>query len=279
VIAQPQSGEVDGGRAQTLWPVTPRTLHGPLVTRLLTAFAVAVLIIGRRPESFFHQQLWAEDGPVFYGPELIHGAAQTLLVPYAGYLQIVSRLTSVLAARVPADFAPAVYAFVAFAIAIWAASMFVEGRFERIVGSRSLRFLTCCAFVVVPPLQELIGTITNAHWFLALAAFLLLIGEPLDGQRAMPYNICMPYNIWSAVAIGLCGFSAPETLVFVPIALYRLVRVPIRFSQIVPLTFLLAIGAQAFELISDPLHGSPSAHAGIDTTVFATPSRSSTGFS
>jgi hypothetical protein len=265
VIAPEASGEIERTRARTLWPVDRGRLQRPLVVRLATAFAVAVLIIGRRPESFFRPQLWAEDGPVFYGPELIHGALQTLLVPYAGYLQIVSRLTSILAARLPAEFAPAVFAFVAYAIAVWAASMFVEDRFEAIVGSRMLRFLTCCAFVVVPPSHEIIGTITNAHWFMALATFLLLIGKPLDdGPRTRLHNV------WSAFAIALCGLSAPETLLFVPIALVRLVRMPVRFAQVVPLTFLIAIGIQGFELVTDPLHASPSAHSGIDATVFAT---------
>jgi hypothetical protein len=201
---------------------------------------------------------------VFYGPELVAGAAHTLLVPYAGYLQMVSRLTSVLAVHVPAEFAPAVYAAVAYAIAIWSTSLLVEDRFDQIVGSRVLRFLACCAFVVLPPLRETIGTITNAHWLMALATLLLLIGRPLVGPGTRPHNV------WSAVAIGLCGLSAPETLIFIPIALWRLMRVPMRFAQIVPAAFLSASAVQVFELISDPLHGAPSAHAGIDATVFAT---------
>jgi len=235
-----------------------------LVPRLVTAFAVAVLIIGRRPQSFFNPQFWAEDGPVFYGPQLVHGAARTLFVPYAGYLQIVPRLTSVIAAHVPAQLAPVICSLVAYAIAIWACSIFVEDRFASVVRSRILRALVCCAFAAIPPAWELLGTITNVHWYLALAALLLLIGKPRTGRQAAGNTI------WSASAIALCGLSAPETLIFAPFAIRQFFLTRDRFALAVPTAFLLALCVQALELVLDPLHQAPSVHLSIDTTIFAT---------
>jgi len=187
-----------------------------------------------------------------------------LFEPYAGYLQFVPRLASMAAVHIPAIGVPRLYALVAYIIAIWACSLFIDSRFRGIVESPALRFMVCCAIAVVPPANELIGSLTNAHWYLTLATFLLLIGEPLVGPSFAVQNM------WSAAAVLLASLSAAEPLLFVPLAVWRVVTVRDAYARVVPSALLVGSVAQIVTLAIDPTRQGPSAHVTLVTTIRAT---------
>jgi hypothetical protein len=234
------------------------------LSRWITAIVVGALLVARRPESLLRPQLWAEDGPIFYLQELTTGAAHTLFEPYAGYLQFVPRLASIVAAHFPAIVVPVLYAFVAYASAIWACSLFVESSFAGLVASRALRFMVCCLIAVVPPASELLGSITNAHRYLSLGTFLLLLGDPAGTSKSRARTI------WGVVVVFAATLSGAETLFFVPLALWRVFRSRSMSARAIPIALIVGSVAQIVALKLDPVHGGPSPHATLDATVFAT---------
>jgi hypothetical protein len=157
--------------------------------RILTAAMVAILLVGRRPESLFHAQLFAEDGPIFYQHALTDGAVRSVFEQYSGYLHVILRLTADLAAALPAIVAPTIFAVVAFSFAIYACSMFASLRFRSIVHSDALRVLICCAFAVVPYADELIGTLTDIQYSSGCARY-PAPRRPPDRAPGTPLQSC-----------------------------------------------------------------------------------------
>jgi hypothetical protein len=232
--------------------------------RLLTALVIGILLVARRPESFFMPQFWAEDANLYYYGALTEGLARTLFFPYSGYFQVVPHLAAAASAHVPAFYAPAVLSTISYGIDIWACSLFVDSRFGKIVASRELRFLVCCAVAVIPPATELTGSITNSHWYMSFGAFLLLIGEPRTGRRSELGNVA------TAFGMLLTSLSGAETLLLAPLAVWRALVLKDAFARAAPLAFLVGVAVQFVSLKLAVGRDAPVAQATLDATIFAT---------
>jgi hypothetical protein len=229
----------------------------------VTVVVVGILLIGRRPSSLFHPQLWAEDGPIFYQQELISGSIHALVTPYAGYLHAIPRLTSMLAAHVPAAYVPLIYALVAFSIAIWACSVFADAAFRPIVHSDAMRLLVCFAFATVAPANELIGTLTNVHWYLSLALFLFLIADTSRVRRSALLNALI------GAGVLLAALSSPETIPFAPLAIWKIIRSESTSARVIPIAILVGLAIQVWTLLFSH-SGGPALSAPLDGLFLAT---------
>jgi hypothetical protein len=215
--------------------------------RISGVLLVAVLFIGRRPDSLFHAQFWAEDGPIFYFQALKDGAFRSLFEQYSGYLHIIPRLTAIVAVQMPPIFAPLIFSAVAFGFAIYACSMFSSVHYRSIVRSDLLRVLLCCAFAVVPPADELIGTLTDLHYYLFLLIFLQLVG--LSANRENRGN-----SLWKEACGALVSLvataSAPEAVLLLPIAGWQLARSGKASSRLIPIGVVIGAVVQLGNLLT-----------------------------
>ncbi len=221
------------GRARAEW-----LLARPFALRVAAIIVVGLLFVGRRPSSLLHPQLWAEDGEVFYQQELLHGSARSIFEPYAGYLNLIPRLTSTFAAHVPASVVPLIFAVVSFSIAVWACSLFSAKAYRPIVTSDALRFCACCSFATVPPGHELVGILTNLHWYLSLLVFLLMIRSV--GSETIPLRA----HLYGVTFTVLAVLSAPETILFFPLAVWKLVRGRTVSERLIPVAVLIGLMIQ-----------------------------------
>jgi hypothetical protein len=183
---------------------------------LSLAVVLAALLVLRRPDAFFNAQFWAEDGLVFFADDVLAGGWASLLHPYAGYLHVVPRLVAALADPLPPAYVPLFYDACAIAIAAACCALFASVSYRFLIASDPIRVALCVLFAVAPFADELVGTISNVQWYLSLGALLLVVapGRPRFTLR----------TVATAVIVLLCCLSAPQTVLFVPLAAWLAVK-------------------------------------------------------
>src|SRR5258705_12552214 len=126
---------------------------------------IFLLLVLRRPDAVTNPQFWAEDGVIFFFGQIAHTGLGALVVPYAGYLHIVPRLVAAFAALFPGSSTPLIFNLFAFVIAAFCCSLFSLNWYRRLLQSDWLRVVVCVLIATAIQADELVGTITNAHWF------------------------------------------------------------------------------------------------------------------
>jgi hypothetical protein len=166
----------------------------------------SLLIFSRRPDALMHPQFWAEDGAVWYADAYNVGWWKVLLLPCAGYIQLLPRACAALSLAFPLVWAPAVCNVVAILIHLLPMAFFMTRRFAP-VASLTTRGLLSFLYLALPNSSELNGNITCAQWHLAILAFLVIIAEPMP---TLPWRL---FDAWVIVATALSGpfciFLAP----------------------------------------------------------------------
>jgi len=165
----------------------------------------------RKSDSLLNSQLWAEDGVIFLRSEWVIGFPETLLIPYAGYLHFVPRLTASIANFFPFEFIPFIFNFMAMVIAAISVSLFSLVNFRYLVNNDFLRSLIVILISFVPVGYESINNITNVHFFLSFGFFLLaLIGGKLSG---ISYFCILVYSVLAILSAPLAIFYLPFYLI------------------------------------------------------------------
>jgi hypothetical protein len=218
-----------GSREAEAKPFGPRSVLG--YAALLVAGTV--LAFCRIPSAGL-RTLWAEDASVFATGAYAHPWWRVVLEPYAGYAAVYPRTLAAFAVSVfnlthlPVAFAVLACATTAAVgvIAVWA--------LRDHISSLALRGSIFALIVAMPVAGvEVNGSIANSHWYLMIAAFLVL------GTRQ---------RTWTGTAVGtvviaISILSDPLTLLALPLALLRLTdRGPRRW--VVPASFALAASVQ-----------------------------------
>ncbi len=170
-----------------------------------------LVLVGRRPETLLRPQFWAEDGHFWYSQAYNNGAWQTLLKPENGYLQTISRLTASIALFLPLKYAPYFFNGLALMVQLYPIIILWSKRFSKVVPSPMGRLVLTLVYLLLPNSSETHGNITNAHWHLPLAAFMLLIS--VDEHR-------WRWQKWlEGCFLLLVGLSGPFSLFLLPVAL------------------------------------------------------------
>ncbi|WP_372382298.1 hypothetical protein ACCQ12_16860 [Xanthomonas sp. NCPPB 1068] len=166
------------------------------ITADKAAFFLVILVVMayKSNDALSNPQFWAEDATVFFKGQFGTYLPQ-LFSPYAGYLHFVPRLVAWIASWLPAAKAPLIYN--ASAILLTTAAIVVTCRRMK---SYVPMWIVALSFLAVPNSGEILGTITNAQWFLqfALAAVCLT-----------PMQVAHGWMIWmrplAVLAMALTG--------------------------------------------------------------------------
>lgn len=134
-------------------------------------------IASRRLSLFTHPVFFAEDGVVWFADAYSLGWLRPLLSPAGGYLNTFPRLIAGLAQWLPLAAAPLFMNIVGAAVQALPVNVLLLRR-SAVWGPLSLRSLLALTYLLLPNVAEIHVVLTNAHFHLALLAFLLLVALP-----------------------------------------------------------------------------------------------------
>jgi len=175
----------------------------------LAVFGLALaIVVSRRPDAVSNPQFWAEDGKFWYADAYNTGGVGPLLQPYYGYLHLVPRLTALVAQALPLRRGPLLFNLVAIVIEILPVQLLVSSRLSGL-GGVSTRMLFGFLCLSLPHTSETHSNITNAQWYLALLAFLVLVSAPARTWGWRSFDI---------LAVVSSSLSGPFAFMLAPVA-------------------------------------------------------------
>jgi|GEM_PF-2572458 len=191
-------------------------LNSAWPSRFWLAFPVICLILfSRSPGMLIEPQLWAEDGRVFLAQALQEPGWANLVKPHAGYLQLLPRLVASFFSIYTLLNAPLFFNSVALAAAAFSVWLLLSDISGELL-PRPWRLLAAAAICLMPWWTETLGNLTNAHWYLFFAAALITLAD-LDHLNRLA-RIALP------LFMALAAFSAPTTVLLVPVLIVNLIR-------------------------------------------------------
>lgn len=176
---------------------------------VLVFIAAFSIVVSRRPDILFNPQFWAEDGTVWYAHAYNFGIAYSIFSPFNGYFQTISRLTAAVAQLFPLLWAPFIFNLIAIVIKILPVNVITSSRFSKLIPSLYTRLLLAVLYLALPNTIEVHANITNAHWYLAILACMVVLATP----SRLP--------IWRTFDLGiilLSALSGPFSILLTPIA-------------------------------------------------------------
>ncbi len=194
---------------------------------ILAGLAFAAILVSRQPQVLLDAQFWGEDGWCWY-PDAYQNGWHCLFQPWSGYLQTLPRLMALGTLLFPLAWAPTLFAAAALALQSLPAVFLMSGRMAACwkapaarphlpaapagsgAGWRG-RLLFALAYLGLQNSGETYVNLTNAQWYLALLAFLVLAGGPAASRAGKAFD---------AVVLGLSGLSGPFCVFLLPIALW-----------------------------------------------------------
>jgi len=193
------------------------TLDGLDARALALAFlaACAVLML-RRPDALLHAQFQGEDGPIWYATAYNYGWWRVLFSPYEGYLNLLPRLGAGLALLFPFGYGPLVENLIAIAVEAMPAVLLLSRRLSTL-GSLRFRAALALLYLLLPNMKEMIATLTESQWFLALSVLLILLAAAPESRIRRALDLAL---------LALCGLSGPFCLFLSPVAIAKLLQGP-----------------------------------------------------
>jgi hypothetical protein len=177
----------------------------------LAFLGLALLILFlRHPDTLLHAQFWAEDGRVWFANAYNLGSWKSLFLSQDGYYQTLSRLTAIVAMWFPLSKGPLIFNITALLVQVIPAFLLVSRRFEKLVPRLEVRILLAALFLLLPNTNEVHGNLTNAQWFLAISAFLVIVADIARTRAWQVFDYCI---------LILAGLSGPFAIFLAPIAL------------------------------------------------------------
>jgi hypothetical protein len=223
-------------------------------------FLLGTLLVLLRLRSSSFTVLWAEDGTVFVRGALADQPWASLLQSYAGYMHAFPRLAAWAAVNsVPLSWVPPALAVISSALCSAIATLafaLLRARMRPVLP----RLAIWLAIAVMPIAGiEVMGSIANAHWYLLIGLFVVLIT-----RQRHPALIAA-----GAVVAVFAAMSDPLSGIFLPLVLVRLVGRTRRRELWIPLLFVGALLVQLAVVLSSPFP-SPSARPGLGQLARAT---------
>ena len=154
---------------------------------------------------------WSEDGRFFYGAAKHHSLWRTLFEPLGGYLQVVPRILSALAATLPvADGAWANATLAALTCALL--GLYVFTATDQVLPHTWQRIAVAAVLVLNPAAAyEVNAAANNLHWFFMLAAF-----WACWSRSTSPRRISL-----DTIIVVLAALSDPLTGLLLPLVGWR----------------------------------------------------------
>jgi hypothetical protein len=211
----------------------PRRRFSPVTLWLGAVCFIFLLLFLKRPDALLAAQFFAEDGRIFFHDQLLFGAGEAFLLPYAGYLLFVPRTVAMLGSLFPIEAAPTIYNAAALLIAACCCAVFCLPAFRWIIASDALRFAVCCLIATALDSGELSGTITQIQWYLQLAGILLVL---YYSREEFPHKVWVDALL--AVFLLVISLSVPLMILVAPAAVWMVLRA--RGTAKIPAVALLA---------------------------------------
>ena len=161
-----------------------------------------------------HAEFWAEDGGNWY-PQAYEFGWRCLLRPWSGYLQTFSRVVALASQPFPLTWAPTLFALTALAVQVSPAVFLVSHRMDGPWPSRWGRILFAIAFLTLQNSGEVYVNLTNAQWYLAILAFLVVASDLPKTSTG---------RIFDAAVLIMSGLSGPFCLFLLPVAAWAALR-------------------------------------------------------
>lgn len=203
----------------------------------LVAFATILLFIKNAP-LFLAGQFVSEDAFYFYETAYNADWLTAITTPYAGYLHVLPMLLAEFLWQVPFAVLPWVNHAVALTLCVTLLSWFYTPYCRKLLPSDGAR-AACVVIMALAPYQPNLGMLLGLHWYLSFAMGLILLSD-------LPRR---PAAIGAlALLVVLSAWSAPATIVLIPVAVVRwwLWRKDVR--RYVPLSFAAASIAYALAI-------------------------------
>ncbi|GAA2788338.1 glucosyltransferase [Saccharopolyspora taberi] len=193
--------------------------------------------------------IWAEDGGVFFNQAMRHSLWHNIVVPHAGYLQVIARVVVQPAAHLPLSWVAVWLAGIA-ALTVAFVSLVVWFASARVVRSWWARALLTALVPLLPQAGfEVNATVSNLHWYLAYAAFWVLLAAPRSwkGQLGALFVVVL-----AALSDPLTGMVLPAAVVGVVASTRR------RLAVIAPVGMVVALAVQAWVHLTRTVPHRPS---------------------
>ena len=212
---------------------------GDIAARRLASQPVLAVVIGLvggivawfRLDGATRDTLWAEDGQLFLVGNDAYGPVDSVFRSYAGYLHVVPRLLSDVAAPLGSLEGHAMTVAALSCLTVGAISSLVFVCTHGVIESTVIRILVASVTVLVPsgPI-ETTGNLANLHWYFMWLAPWLLLARPSRWGQAIGLGV-----------VGLlAGLTEIQVALFLPLMIFRL-----RDRLIWPAAVGLAVGALA----------------------------------
>lgn len=174
-----------------------------------TFFIDIFILFLRKPDTFYNPQFWAEDGTVFFLQAHNLGTA-SIFQPYAGYFHLFPKLVALVAQWFPVQSAPLIYNL-SFIVSLGIILSYLFS--SRIALSSWTKFVLGIGIVIMPLKGEMLMTLTNVQWTLALGILLLLISEKPSSNYDRFFDVFL---------LILTGLTDPFVIIFAPLFLIKL---------------------------------------------------------
>ncbi len=163
-----------------------------------------------------------------------------LLKPHDGYYQTLSRLSGAVAQYVPIIYAPLLMNIIGLTFQVLPLFFLLGGRFDTVIPRSFDRVVLAIFFAMLPNCAELHANATMAKWYLAILAFMILVGD-------RP-KTCL-WKLFDIGVIGLCSVSGPFAILLTPICLLICMRSKTRWSYVLFVILLFGVLVQGCSLI------------------------------
>jgi hypothetical protein len=140
-------------------------------------------IVARAPSLFVNPRFWAEEGPTYFAFAWHHDWLTALIQPHLGYYSLVPNVATTLAVHlVPLEWAPFLTTAIAFCIQLIPIAIILWGG-DQIWQGSGRQFLAVMAVMFTLASGETWLTTICDQFYLALASFLILVGDPGSSSR------------------------------------------------------------------------------------------------
>ncbi|HLX54927.1 MAG TPA: hypothetical protein VKR58_13360 [Aquella sp.] len=171
---------------------------------------IFVLMMFRQWERVHYYVLYAEDANIFFSRTFMYGY-HSILMPYAGYLQVAPQLISLFSYHITPMYYPIVTLFICSFIYASAISQVVSPSYSWINNSLVVRFFLALSLTFIPGTIEIVGNLANLHTVLFIYATFRVMAK-FDEK----------YSLLDYILFVITAFSAGEFFLILPILLYRI---------------------------------------------------------
>jgi len=215
----------------------------PVILILITL----LVLIYRRPDSFFKPHFWAEEGMFFYA-EAYQEGWKSIFNTCAGYFHLYPRLIAniTVQANLPLHLTPVVFTLSCLLINF----LLIFYVWKRLPFSETQRFFIAITLVMIPLQAEVFMNLTNIQWSMVFFPLIIFSGNQLSEKKS--------YFILDIIILILSAFTGPNYVVLLPLFLILFINSSKQFKQkktdTIILLFIVIAGCIGIYFLK--LHGS-----------------------